>query len=671
MSRYHITWRVAALYAGLTLLFTYPVWVHPATRVLWMGDDTNLFAWTLSWDAHAFTHDPLAIFDANIYYPERDTLAYSENLIGSAFFAAPVLWLTGNPVLAINVVGLLSCVLCGVGAYVLARRAGVGPTGAALAGIVFAFAPPRLLRLGQLHLTTVQWVPFGLAALHAYLDEGRAWDLRLAIALFSLQVLTSGHGAVFLLLSMMLLAAYRFFLGEPLRLARRVRDVGVAGALLAVPVVLVMIPYQFVQREMGLKRTLEDWATSGESFFASPAHVHQFVLSHLPALHISQNAQADLFPGFLPILLAAVACAPRFRRRARPAGASARPRDWRRGAGVVLETVAVAGAVMAAWAVAAGPLKMKLGDMRLITVRGPGRPLILCGLALLGRLALARRNPIDLGGRCRRAWRAGRGGLGRVAAGLSAWRAALRRNAVMFYALLTLLSLLLSAPPPLGLWPHVYWMPGLNFIRVPSRFTILALLGLGVLAGFGFDRVAALLSPRRRVAAAVVTLVLLVAELAAMPLDPLEYAVEIPPIDRWLATRPVPFAVAEVPLGNPDNTHDFERRQATFMLHSMAHWQKTIHAFSGFRPPLHEKLYEQMGRFPDLASLRSLAHLGIGYVVVHTDLYPPGEWRNVEARLGEFPAWLTLLHVEGAGRVYALRDAERTSPRGVRRRDEK
>jgi hypothetical protein len=34
---------------------------------------------TLAWDTHAFT-TPLSIFDANIYYPERHTLAYSENL---------------------------------------------------------------------------------------------------------------------------------------------------------------------------------------------------------------------------------------------------------------------------------------------------------------------------------------------------------------------------------------------------------------------------------------------------------------------------------------------------------------------------------------------------------------------------------------------------------------
>ena len=141
-------WRFAALSFALTMLLAYPLTIDPAGRVLADGPDTRLFMWTLAWDTHAFTHQPLSIFDANIYYPERQTLAYSENLIGSAVIAAPVLWLTGNPVLAMNVVALLSCVLCGVGAYVLGRRLGMGPAAAALTGIIFAFSPPRFFRLG-------------------------------------------------------------------------------------------------------------------------------------------------------------------------------------------------------------------------------------------------------------------------------------------------------------------------------------------------------------------------------------------------------------------------------------------------------------------------------------------------------------------------------------------
>jgi hypothetical protein len=548
-------WRAALLYVALTLLLTWPLSVSPATTTLPMGPDGDLFIWTLAWDAHAFINQPLSIFDANIYHPLRHTLAYSENLIGSALISAPVQWITGNPVLGLNLAALLSCVLCGLGTFVLARRVGIGPAGAVLAGVIFAFSPPRFFRTGQLHLAAVQWVPFALASLHAYLDTGRRRDLRWAAALFTLQVLSSGHGAVFLVLAMGGLVIYRALRGEALAPIRRLRDFGVAGALLILPSVLVYLPYRAVQNEMGLRRSLENWSVNPGSFLAAPTHVQAYLLSLLPGSRILADASAYLFPGYLPLLLAGAALvgwsADRFADS--PGGAAARP-----------------------------------------------------------------------------------------------------RNDVPFYGLLTIVSVWLSIGPPLGLWPFVYWLPGLSFIRVPSRFTMLAVLGLAVVAGAGFDRLSASLAPRRRRALAVVVGVLLVAEFAAIPLAIVPNRVDPPMADRWLATRPAPFAVAEVPLPDPMNAGAFERRQTLYVLHSMAHWQKTVHGYSGIRAPLHEHLYLQLRNFPDEASLRELVRLGVGYVVVHTELYPPGEWPDVAARIDKYGAWLRLEHVAGTGRVYSL-----------------
>jgi hypothetical protein len=98
----------------------------------------------------------------------------------------------------------------------------------------------------------------------------------------------------------------------------------------------------------------------------------------------------------------------------------------------------------------------------------------------------------------------------------------------------------------------------------------------------------------------------------------------------------------------------FERRQTAYMIHSTAHWQKTVHGYSGFRPELHEALYSEMLQFPDDISLDAFLRLGVHYVVVHTDLYPPGEWPAVEERIGQYRDWLKLEHVEGAGRVYSV-----------------
>ena len=532
------------LFAVLTAVMAAPWSLHPFTRVLVDVPDTHLYIWTLAWDAHAFITNPLGIFDANIYYPLPNTLAYSENLIGSAFLAAPVIWLTGDGVLAMNVVALVSCLLSGLGAYLLARKLGIGSQGALLAGIVFAFAPARFFRMSQIHLVAMQWIPFSLAYLHSYFDTKQARDLRLAIGFAVLQVLCGGHGAVFLGVAGLAVVAYRLATGEPLALITRVRDVGISGALLLLPVGLMVWPYWRVQQEMGLRRTLENWTVTPSSYLASPSHVHQFVLSLFSDVKFHEQASAYLFPGLLPVLLAGAALLV--------------PRDK----------------------------------------------------------SLQQRN-------------------------------------IVLYALLAVLSVLLFIDGPLALWPWVYSWPGMNFIRAPSRFMILTTLCLAVLAGAGFERIAIRWTRLSQRAATVAVAVLLLAEFNAYPFMGSDYTLPAPAVDQWLASQPTPFVVAEVPLPEPRNSGRFERFQTMTMLHSMAHWQKTVHGYSGIRAPFHDQLYLEMRRFPDEASIAKLREIGVTYVVVHRELMTPEQWPAFESRLAQFPQ-LRMVHEDDSGRVYAV-----------------
>jgi hypothetical protein len=534
--------RAALLYSALTLVLAYPLSIRPASTVLSDGPDPNLFMWTLAWDAHAIINQPLAIFDANIYYPERHTLAYSENLLGSTVIAAPVIWTTGNLVLAMNLVALSSAVLCGVGVYLLGRKVGLGEAGALIAGLIFAFSPPRFLRLDQLHLATIQWIGFALAYLWAYFDHGRRRDVRLFAAFLTLQALTSGHGFALAFLASVVVVLVRLAMGAPLALARRVRDVGVTGFLLLTPIVLMALPYRAVQSEIGLRRTLENWTVPAESFFASPSHVDQWILGAAGvADRVNGAAMAYLFPGWLVLLLA-------------------------------LPAVFIA--------------------------RGA-------------------RRPVDA------------------------------------FLLVSVVSLFMAVGPPWSLWPHVYWLPGLNFIRVPSRFMLLAVLGLAVVAGFGFERLTARFAARRTLLA-VVAGALLLAEFATMPFEVIRQSIEIPSIDRWVATAPNVRAIAEVPVIDPAREGPAERRHTAYMLHSTAHWWKTVEGYSGTRPPRHAKLYEMLTRFPDEASLSALADLDVTHVVVHTEWYDPAVRPEIEARLAQ-SSWLQRARCDRSGCVYVLR----------------
>jgi hypothetical protein len=537
MSRREIA-LAAALFTALTLVLTYPISIHPGSTSLGSDPDVDLFTWTLAWDAHAFVDQPFAIFNANIFYPYDRTLALSENLIGSAFFAAPVLWLTGNPVLAMNVVALLSVALCGFGTYLLARRIQLGIGAAIVCGIIFAFSPARFFRFAQIHLTAIQWIPFTLVFLHSYFDDGRKRDLRIAIGFFTLQALSSLHGAVYVSLATAVFLIHRLLNGAPLAFAQRAGDVGVIGALLLVPAGLLVPPYLRVQKELALVRTLDDWIPSRESFLASPTHAHTWLLSRLFDTPINDRASAFLFPGYLALILAAI--------------------------------------------------------------------------------------------------------------GLSAIRSRTHRRDVILYTAIALVGLVLAIGPPLSAWPYVYWLPVFNFIRVPSRFFLLTMLGIAVVAGIGFQHIAASRGARVRVTCAVVACVLLLAEFATIPLPVTAYRVESASVDRWLNMQAKPFAIVEVPVGATMRYH------STYMLHSMAHWQKTVHGHSSLLPLLHERLYAQLRNFPDDASVENLAQLGVRYIVVHTDMYLPGEWPSIERRLEQYADRLTLEYGDVSGRVYAL-----------------
>jgi hypothetical protein len=528
----------------------YPLSASPHSTVVVDAPDTHVYIWTLAWDTYAFLHQPLRIFEANIYHPFPHTLAFSENLIGSAFFAAPFIWLTGNLVLGMNMAALITCVLCGVGGYVLARALHLRPSTAFLCGLVYAFAPPRFFRLGQLHMTAVQWIPFTLAFLHLYLDRGTRKYLLSAVACFTLQVLSSGHGAAFTAVAIGLLLAWRLLFGQPFAILQWLRDFGATGAFLLAPSIVMLLPYRLVREQGGLRYGYGlDALPNLPSFLASPTRLHTYLQREwLGTGTINERADAFLFPGIL-LLIAA--------------------------------TVAVAG-----W-----------------------RP----------------KSRID-------------------------WRT----EATGFYALLGIISALMFAPPPLGLWRFAYWLPGFNFIRMPSRFVTMVVLCLGVLLAAAADRLTRTMSPRIRAVAVIAIAAVLLAEYISYPFPAVPYSVDVPAVDRWLNTQPKPFVVAEVPVPSPGNWGAHERMHSTSILHATAHWQKTIHGYSSIRRPLHTRVYVELTAFPDERSLTNLRELGVNYVVVHTDTYPGDRWKEVESRLQRFPE-LELVHTDGTGRVYKLR----------------
>ena len=98
-------------------------------------------SWIMAWDIHKIKTGLTDFWDANIFYPNKSTLAYSEHLIPNALIILPVYLVSNNIVFSYNFIFLLTFIMSGYGAYLLTRYL----TGSSLAGIIsgmiFAFAP--------------------------------------------------------------------------------------------------------------------------------------------------------------------------------------------------------------------------------------------------------------------------------------------------------------------------------------------------------------------------------------------------------------------------------------------------------------------------------------------------------------------------------------------------
>lgn len=539
--------RALALYILLTPLLTYPLCLRLATAVPSDIGDPLLNTWILAWVSHALLADPLNLFNANIFYPLPQTLAYSEHLFSTALLALPLQLLTGEPVVAYNLSLLASFPLAAFGMYLLARR-WTGRAGPAfVAGLIFAFSPYRFAAIAHLQLLTFQWLPLAALSLELLLSaassrkrraaasplEGnappaqtgqkgpafsaRAWLNRRALALLVfllLQLLASWYLAVYSLFCLGVLGLAWLVSRRPGRPALvRLGLVGLLAGLLVWPLAR---PY------LGL---------------------------------------ADELAAARPVSLAL--------------SLAARPADY----------------------LAAAPFNRLFGPL---TAPFRARPAfteentLFLGLVapLLALAALASRQP--------------------------------GRATLIALLVILILSAGLTFPAPYAALARFF--PAAMLARAPARWIIPALFALAGLATVGLawlsDRLARKgFRPAGTGLALVCAGLLLVESLSApLPLADVSSRANLNPAYHWLAARPGPLALVELPLHSAPAP---EYPEVKRLYASTLGWWGLVNGYSGYTPPRQPELAQALAGFPDsraIAALQALAGPRPLYLLVH-----PGE----------------------------------------------
>jgi hypothetical protein len=186
-------------YICVSVIATWPVVTHIRGWVPGVGDwGQNM--WALWWSRQSLlTLAQFPFHTTYLFYPSGVTLLFHPLDLADGLLTLPLYGLLGGDV-SYNLIILLSFVLSGWGAYLLALYLTHNRLAAFVAGLVYTFSPYHFLRveLGHLNLSTIQWIPFYLLFLLKFLQTGSKRAGLLAVFFLVFIALSSWYYVIYL-----------------------------------------------------------------------------------------------------------------------------------------------------------------------------------------------------------------------------------------------------------------------------------------------------------------------------------------------------------------------------------------------------------------------------------------------------------------------------------------
>ena len=399
--------RLLGLFFLLAVAGTWPLASHPGSALPSDLGDPLLNAWILGWDAQRLRLGLSGLWNAPILYPNTQTLAFSEHLLGLAVPLAPVVWLTGNSILAYNVAFILTYVLAAIGMFLLARTITGRDDAALLAALAFGFSPVRTDQISHLQVLASGWMPICLWSLHRYFATFSLRALGLFALAFAWQAYSNGYFLYFLSLPVVMVVVFECVARRDVlkaRIGRTLADLSVAAACILLSLAPIVMVYLDVRERYGLRRSYGDlvnFAANVESYL----HVAEPVRLWSRWLATDLQAERQLFPGLTVLILAVFAF---FRRSESPipnpesripsseSRLSTRTYVWCYLTITVCAFVLSLGAEPSAWGHRALPFSPYMGLAQIVPgldgLRAPARfsVVVLLGLSVLAAIGASR-----------------------------------------------------------------------------------------------------------------------------------------------------------------------------------------------------------------------------------------------------------------------------------------
>ena len=303
-------WSISLLiYAVVSVLMTWPLVANLGTSLAGHDRDIYNVYWGNWWVNEALSSGQNPYMTHHLIYPvgfDLTTFAFSPLL---AVLSFPLSWVF-SPVVAYNLIVLLTTILSCVAMDSLVRYLTKNAGAALVAGMTLGFAPALVgQRLGHLNLSVVSWIPWAALALTRIVREAKVRDVVLFVVTIGLATLTRLHvGALTLMFSGLYLAG--LLLVEYKRLSRRVTYLLLLAGLLCL---LILSPLLFhLQRALSqpggenlLREAVEGNQTDLLAYVVPPPRhpIWGALTRPIYEQRLTRSIRYSAFLGFVPLAL--------------------------------------------------------------------------------------------------------------------------------------------------------------------------------------------------------------------------------------------------------------------------------------------------------------------------------------------------------------------------------
>jgi len=580
----------------ITIIQLYPFSIYPFNRVHDLGDPL-LNSYILWWVGDKLFHDPLNVFNANIYYPHHNTIAFSDNMLPLAFFAYPFYLITKNPIFSYNAILLISFVINAYAIFLLAYKLTNNSFSGIISGLIFSFSSYKMMHISHIQLLASMWIPLYFLYLHKFLENNKFKDSIFFAFFFLLQALSSVYYGLFSISILIFILPLFLFIFKRINidsLLKLILPLFIAGLILF----LLSIPYMENFKKFHFKRPLFYGAELQNYLAPLPQNIIFGKLLSNFGTH-----EKYLFPGFIALALAIFSLIEEKNNHI----------YYRKNNKIWLKLIPLIKKFLLFFTIANlfFIVLIILSKELSIGFNLFKHPLRVLCIVVLNLFIIM---------------------LSCLVYKVSRNVKEIKDKIKLLYLCITILALFFSFGKGFGfmgnyksekLFPFnlfYNYVMGFAGIREPSRYAVFVLFGIAILAGLGsaklFERFKNI-SAKYALAALILFFINL--EYLSIPLRSIAIPVsskDIPPIYTWLKNLKEDAIILEYPFF--PEIH----KESIYMYLAIYHKKKIVNGYSGFIPCSADFLRENFNNFPNIKTLEMLKELKVNYVIIHLKMFP-------------------------------------------------